>query len=237
VGLNNSGQGDTVQMILQQQSILSGMGSIDPATGQLSSIPEFLRPSDSYIAPSSGFFFGHILQTPPILSLLPSEAIRSKLMNRYFEAVHPVAPCGHRPSLETLFRSFEEDIRYNIEPRASVQAVVFAAWFSATLSLPAEDVPMSYGVNRDDLLNKMKLGAESALSKAHFIRTTKVETLQALVMYLVSTGCALRKEVANTAQRSPCAATRSLEPTPSSPGPLFGSRSAWASTGTESSTA
>ncbi|KAK0746022.1 hypothetical protein B0T18DRAFT_429054 [Schizothecium vesticola] len=186
VGLNNSGQGDTVQMILQQQSILSGMGSIDPATGQLSSIPEFLRPSDSYIAPSSGFFFGHILQTPPILSLLPSEAIRSKLMNRYFEAVHPVAPCGHRPSLEALFRSFEEDIRYNIEPRASVQAVVFAAWFSATLSLPAEDVPMSYGVNRDDLLNKMKLGAESAMSKAHFIRTTKVETLQALVMYLIA---------------------------------------------------
>lgn len=236
MGLNNSGQGDTVQMILQQQSIL-GMGSIDPATGQLSSIPEFLRPSDSYIAPSSGFFFGHILQTPPILSLLPSEAIRSKLMNRYFEAVHPVAPCGHRPSFEAVFRSFEEDIRYNIEPRASVQAVVFAAWFSATLSLPAEDVPMSYGVNRDDLLNKMKLGAESALSKAHFIRTTKVETLQALVMYLVSTGCPPRERSANTTRRSPCAATKSPAPTPSSPAPPSASRSAWASTATASSTA
>ncbi|KAK1834698.1 hypothetical protein QBC39DRAFT_389085 [Podospora conica] len=187
-GMNRPRLSEEVYSRGTQQFRPGGYCADDSAAAEhhMTSIPEFLRPSDSYIAPSSGFFFGHILQTPSILSLLPSDAIRSKLMNRYFEAVYPVAPCGHRPSLEAMFRSFEDDIRFNMEPRASVQAVVFSAWFSATLSLPAEDVPVTYGVNRDDLLNKMKLGAEAALSKAHFIRTTKVETLQALVMYLIA---------------------------------------------------
>ena len=161
---------------------------IDPSTGQWTNIPDFLRPSDSYIAPSSGFFFGHILQTPPISELIPSSNIRFKLMQRFFEAVHPVAPCVHRGSFQALYQSFEDDISKYIEPRPSVQAVVFAAWFSAAISLPADDVPGSYGFTKNDLVTKMKLGAESALSKAHFIRTTKVETLQALVMYLVSLG-------------------------------------------------
>ena len=43
-----------------------------------------------------------------------------------------------------------------------------------------------FGVDKQSLVNNFREGAEAALARANFLRTTKVETLQAFVMYLVS---------------------------------------------------
>ncbi len=114
-------------------------------------------------------------------------------MRRYFEAVHPIARCVHRPSLEASYAAFWEDVRQNIEPRASVQAVVFAAWFSAAVSVD-EGFCRGQECNKTQLVLHMKIGTETALSKAGFLSTTRFETIQAFVMYLVSfprDGCAI----------------------------------------------
>ncbi|KAK3694990.1 fungal-specific transcription factor domain-containing protein [Podospora appendiculata] len=149
-------------------------------------IPDFLRPSSSFILPTSGFFFGQVMNTPEIIQLLPGgRETADRLMRRYFDAVHPIARCVHRPSFEVMYESFWEDTLNYYEPRASIQAMVFAAWFSAAVSLDEDRVLREYNQTKSSLVQWMKIGTEVALSKANFLRTTKVETLQAFVMYML----------------------------------------------------
>ncbi|KAJ4359034.1 hypothetical protein N0V85_009484 [Neurospora sp. IMI 360204] len=148
-------------------------------------VPDFLRPSAAYIPPTSGFFFGQTGHPPSLIHFLPDKFIGDGLVARYFSAVHPIARCVHKQSFETLYDGFWLEVLNNIEPRASVQAVVFAAWFSACVSMEEEEVQREFGWYKTQLLEKMKIGTESALARANFLRTTKVETLQAFVMYMI----------------------------------------------------
>lgn len=150
------------------------------------SLPDFLRPSASYIPPTSGLFFGQVVQPPSLLTFLPSRPAGDRLLEHYFEAVHPVARCVHRPSLESQYEGFWEEATAGYEPRASVQAVIFAAWFSAAVALDEAAITREFGFTKANLVENMKIGTEVALSKANFLRTTRVDTMQAFVMYMVS---------------------------------------------------
>jgi hypothetical protein len=153
--------------------------------GSEASIPDFLRPGASYIPPTSGFFFGQVGQSPPFISLLPQRDVADRLLERYWVAAHPIARCVHRPSFEQQYASFWGNVSYNYEPPASVQALVFAAWFTAAVSLD-EVAAQQYGYTKQHLVDHMKIGTEAALAKANFLRTTRVDTMQAFIMYLVS---------------------------------------------------
>jgi hypothetical protein len=72
-----------------------------------------------------------------------------------------------------------------MEPRSSFQAVLFAAMLSSVVSMSEEKVQAEYQVDKPTLVNSFREGAEAALAKANFLRTTKLETIQAFVMYLV----------------------------------------------------
>ncbi|KAL1840511.1 hypothetical protein VTJ49DRAFT_424 [Mycothermus thermophilus] len=147
-------------------------------------LPDFFKPGGSYLPPSNGFFFGQFDQPLSFMYLLPPSNLAHPLMRRYFEAVHPIARCVHQPSFESMYASFWDDVRQNIEPRASIQAVVFAAWFSAAVTID-EAFCREHHCNKTQLVIQMKLGTETALSKANFLRTTRFETLQGFVMYLL----------------------------------------------------
>lgn len=51
----------------------------------------------------------------------------------------------------------------------------------------------------------LRLGTETALGRANFLRTTKIETLQSFVMYLVSFDVQCVKSLLSTSSRSPFA--------------------------------
>lgn len=72
------------------------------------------------------------------------------------------------------------------EPQSSAQAVVFASWFSAAISMDEHVIHRELGFTKANLVDRMKVATELALSKADFLRTTKLQTLQAFVMYMVS---------------------------------------------------
>jgi hypothetical protein len=57
--------------------------------------------------------------------------------------------------------------------------------FSGVVSMDEADVIRDFGVSKASLVENFKLGTETALSRANFLRTTKIETLQGFVMYLV----------------------------------------------------
>lgn len=146
----------------------------------------FLEPGPSFIAPRSDMLLGLSLQENTLLSLLPTKAAADKLLQQYWEACHPVARIVHRPTLEARYQLLWENIAQGIEPTPSVQAIIFATLFTAAVSMSSQDVLNIFGVDQRSLIESFQLGTESALSKAHFLRTTKTETLQAFVMYLVS---------------------------------------------------
>lgn len=81
---------------------------------------------------------------------------------------------------------FWNTVTLGIEPPASVRTIVFAAMFSGVVSMDENIVMRDFGVSKASLIDNFKLGTETALAKANFLRTTKVETLQAFVIYMVS---------------------------------------------------
>ncbi|WYZ34476.1 hypothetical protein EsH8_I_000752 [Colletotrichum jinshuiense] len=162
---------------MDAMSVVSG-GSND-------SLPDFLRPGESYIPPSSGFFFGHSSEALSLDRRLPQKGAADRLIQQYFQAVHPIARCVHRPSFEIEYRNFWDEVYSNIEPRASTQAIMFAAWFSAAVSMDDATVRELFGVTKANLIDRMKTETERALGKANFLRTTRVETMQAFVMYML----------------------------------------------------
>lgn len=147
----------------------------------------FLAPGPHYIAPSSSFLFSSGQTTVSLIDFLPSKVISDRLLNQYWACVHPLCRVVHRPSFLRRYSFFWEEIQTGLEPAGSLQAIVFAALFSAVVSMSEDSILMEFGANRKDLVDNFQMGTETALARANVIRTTKIETLQALVMYMVST--------------------------------------------------
>jgi hypothetical protein len=146
---------------------------------------EWLKPGPTYIMPSSGFFFGSQGQQASLVDFLPSRLAADRLIKQYFACVHPIAQCVHRPSFEKEYETFWDEVSLGIEPPNSVQAVVFAAMFSGAVSMEEAAIVRDFGVSKESLISNFKLGTETALGRANFLRTTKMETLQGFIMYLV----------------------------------------------------
>jgi hypothetical protein len=108
------------------------------------------------------------------------------LMAHYWEAVHCIAKTVHRPSFERHLDKFWVNINAGVEPRISFQAVVFGALLTSIVSMPEERVLVEFGVSKHSLVDNFRQGTEATLARANFLQTTKLETLQAFVMYLVS---------------------------------------------------
>ena len=63
---------------------------------------------------------------------------------------------------------------------------MFATMFSAVVSMDEDIITRDFGVTKSNLLDNFKLGTETALSRAKFLRSTRIQTLQGFVMFLVS---------------------------------------------------
>ncbi|KAK9770642.1 hypothetical protein AB5N19_05354 [Seiridium cardinale] len=163
-----------------------GLDSVSDGGTSEMSMPDFLKPGAQFLAPGSGFFFGQVVEQPSILSFLPHRPAADRLMRQYFSSVHPIAPCCHRPTLENVYANFWEEINANYEPRASTQAVIFAALFNGAVAMDENVVLRELGgFPKGNWMASLKMGTETALSKSNFLRTTKVETMQAFIMYML----------------------------------------------------
>jgi hypothetical protein len=145
-----------------------------------------MRPGRDYVAPSSSFFFAPDPRKSSLLHYLPSKVTADRLVEHYWVAVHPIARIVHKPSFERKYEAFWKEVSVGIQPKASFQALVLGALLSAAISMSDEAVVSDYGVGKDEFVDNFRQGTEAALSRANFLRTTKLETVQALVMYLVS---------------------------------------------------
>ena len=146
----------------------------------------FLNPGPTYLPPVSNMFFGSAAKGQTMIDFLPASNAAKLLIQQYKEAVHPITKILHWPSFEKRYDSFWNDLRSGIEPVGSLQALVFATMFSGVISMTDEDILRQFAVTKKELIVHFQQGAETALGRAQFLRTTKLETMQAFVMYLVS---------------------------------------------------
>lgn len=158
--------------------------SLNPFAGQSPS--SWMSPSDDFMAPSSSFYFAPGIEKTTMLNHLPNRILVNKLIAHYWEAVHPIVRTLHRPSFEPKYHAFWSSFASGVEPPRSFQAILFAVLLQSVISMPADKSLTELGVEKQGLVDNFRFGTESALARANFLRTTKLETLQATVIYLVS---------------------------------------------------
>lgn len=166
-------------------------GKDDHASSQSSqgkmqiSTRSYVGPGPEYIAPSSSFFFPGTNMSTNLLDYLPGKIVADQLIEQYWRAVHYMCKTVHRPTFEAQYSLFWDQIRSNREPVAPVQAIILAAMFSAAVSLTHEETMNRFNTSKTALVDSLRSGTEFALGKANFLRTTRIDTMQALVMYLI----------------------------------------------------
>lgn len=125
---------------------------------------------------------------PPHESLtqyIPPRNMADKLLEHYWEAVHPVARILHRPSFAQRYETLWEFVEDGHQVPPSLAAIVCSVLFSAVISMSESQVLEVCQTFRQELKDLLKMGAEIALSRAQLLKSTRIETLQAFVAYLV----------------------------------------------------
>ncbi|RDW83610.1 Zn(II)2Cys6 transcription factor [Aspergillus mulundensis] len=184
-GLYHPRFADEVRRVSPAQGPGSGSGprrggASKPAAGDVASLQAQLTPSEA-------FLFGHTTTSKVLTEYLPSRTLSDRLLERYWCAVHPIARVVHRPSFLERYEALYEYLEQGSPPPPSLIAIVCAVLFSAAVSMSdadAVEIGMS-GNSKQNLLAQFKVGTEAALGRAHLIRTSSLETLQAFVAYLL----------------------------------------------------
>ncbi|KAH0365529.1 hypothetical protein KCU65_g6014, partial [Aureobasidium melanogenum] len=141
----------------------------------------FLSPGPDFIVPSSNLFF----PDPVTAYFLPPRHVADRLIAQYLNAVHPVARLVHQPSFERQYNLFWSNLTNGTITPAPIQAILFAAMFSAAVSL-SDDAAASFSdMSKQLLVDRLREMTEFMLSRANLLRTTKVDTMQAFIMYML----------------------------------------------------
>jgi len=89
----------------------------------------------------------------------------------------------HPPSFDKLLLAANADLG-NIPP--GMEVLMFSIYFAAVTCLPAPDVQIRFSESKDVLLRKFEYAVREGLAKVNFMASRDFQTLQALVIYLVS---------------------------------------------------
>lgn len=146
---------------------------------------DFLGPGPTYIAPGAGFIFGDVGNKKNLMDFLPSKVAADSLLDQYLKSVHYIYRVVHWPSFQVQYDNFWTNVLLGIEPAASIQALVFSIMFSAVASMDDLDIAAIFSRSKRAVLTNFQTATEVALCKAHFLRSTKLEVIQALVIYLI----------------------------------------------------
>lgn len=149
------------------------------------STEDFLEPGPTYIQPGAGFIFGEVGNKTSLMDFLPSKVAADALLEQYLKACHYINRVVHWPSFQVQYDNFWTNVLLGIEPAASVQALVFSIMFQAVASMTDLEIAAAFSRGKRAVLTNFQTGTEVALAKAHFLRSTKIEVIQSLVIYLI----------------------------------------------------
>lgn len=106
-----------------------------------------------------------------------------QLWQVFVNNVDPLTKLLHIPTAQT---AVFEAINNPRGPIMNVSALLFAVYFAATTTLPADDVHHLLGQEKSTALKMFKQGLEQSLEQANILDNPTLTSLQALAIYLVS---------------------------------------------------
>lgn len=109
------------------------------------------------------------------------------LQNIFLDNVDPLTKPLHRPTVQKLFLDTSTSY-WNVSK--AEDALMFAIYFAATVSLNQAQCQSLFGQTRNVVVSRFRLGAELALSRTAFLSSSNLMVLQAFTILLLG----LRKE-------------------------------------------
>ncbi|AEO68582.1 uncharacterized protein THITE_43844 [Thermothielavioides terrestris NRRL 8126] len=137
---------------------------------------------DNASSSETALFFGR--QRLDNLALLHPSAVQAfNLWQAFLSNVHPLTKLLHAPSVqETILRAVSEPSSM----ARSTEALMFAIYLLAVVSMPDDDCRRVLGDTKEKLLDKYCRATEEALNRVDFLRSTDLEVFQAFVLYLLA---------------------------------------------------
>lgn len=103
------------------------------------------------------------------------------LFATFNENVAPLIPIFHIP---TLSRAYWDAIASLDTLDKNVEALVFAIYYAAIISMPSEQCVALLGLTRDAALERYRFAVEQAIARADLLNTQSMTLLQAVVLFL-----------------------------------------------------
>lgn len=118
----------------------------------------------------------------PLRSLHPETSHIFQLWQMFLNNVNPIVKLLHAPTTQQMILGAISDLNHISRP---TEALLFSIYLCAVASLSDETSHRVLGASRSDLVARFSHAAEQALINAEFLRSTDVQTLRALTLYLV----------------------------------------------------
>lgn len=129
-----------------------------------------------------GFPFIVGARSAPITHLHPSPIQIFQLWQVYISNINPLLRLTHVPTAQG--RVIEASAHLERTP-SSLEALMFAVYLMALISVDEVEVQAMFGEPRMQVLSKFHLAAQQALINAGLMRTNDITVLQAYILYLV----------------------------------------------------
>lgn len=126
--------------------------------------------------------FGLHKTTVDLSTLHPAQVQIFRLWHLYLDNVNPLLKVTHTPTLQGRILDAASDVSA-ISP--SLEALMFGIYSMAVLSLVEEECKSMFGSSREDFLTRFQSGCQQALLKCGFLRSSDLDCLTALYLYLV----------------------------------------------------
>jgi hypothetical protein len=162
----------------------------EPSSEEDTNLPTLQRSTESDI-PSRlihhGFLFGWPSAVADLKDLRPSPSDMFLLQDIFLDNVDPLTKPLHRPTIQKMFLGTWNS--YCNVSKAE-DALMFAIYFAAAVSLNQAQCQSLFGETRNALVTRFRLGVELALSRTAFLSSSSLMVLQAFTILLLG----LRKE-------------------------------------------
>lgn len=128
------------------------------------------------------FLLGGIRSFASLASFHPDPVNIFKLWQTFLDNVHPLTKLLHAPTLQ---KEILEAISNPGKISKTMEALMFAIYLAAVISLDDEECQSKMGGTRSTLVAKYSGLAQQALVRAGFLKTFNMVVLQAFTLFLV----------------------------------------------------
>ena len=127
--------------------------------------------------------FGSSKSDVPLSTLHPPQVHIFRLWQIYLDNVNPILKVTHTPTLQSRLLEAAADVTSITPP---LEALMFSIYCVAVISLHDEECKSSFAASKDELLSRYQVACQQALQNCRILRSTELDSLVALFLYLVS---------------------------------------------------